>query len=316
MNEEHRERLIFSEPDYDFEKSRVHRCIGQFSPMATTVLRPLFEVAFMHGLIVKRREKHSNRLVQQDRHSFYIVLDGELKAQIRDEVYSIRVGEIAYVPYGSLARVHNEEEVWYLHLTFDSHPYWDQMMSLGYYQRTYESTEMLFMLMDRISSAFENPTSQSLNFAERDGRYLLDIMQREKMLSCYRPSALQEKLQELFDQINEASQKNWCLSSMARSVNLTEGELIHDFREVYGISPIDMVIRCRLAMARKLIEEEATDLVDISRRVGFENMDSFNRTFEKHFGVFPDRAQKRVRPDRVDFIDDSEVQEILKTIEA
>lgn len=79
------------------------------------------------------------------------------------------------------------------------------------------------------------------------------------------------------------------LSSLAAMACLSERHYSRTFKEVYGISPIDYVINCRLSLACRLLTNTTLALSDICQKCGFGDKVSFSRLFTKKFGISPGR---------------------------
>jgi AraC-like DNA-binding protein len=77
------------------------------------------------------------------------------------------------------------------------------------------------------------------------------------------------------------------LSSLAARACLSERQYSRIFREVYGISPIDYVINCRLSLACRLLKNTKLPLTEISQKCGFGDKVSFSRLFSKKYGISP-----------------------------
>ena len=77
------------------------------------------------------------------------------------------------------------------------------------------------------------------------------------------------------------------LASMAERAALSQRTLQRQFLEATGLSPIDWVIRERVALARELLETTDRPLPWIADRAGFGSLESFRRHFRVLAGCSP-----------------------------
>lgn len=77
------------------------------------------------------------------------------------------------------------------------------------------------------------------------------------------------------------------LEDMAMMAHLSKFHFLRCFKEVYGISPYQYVIRCRLARGKSLLESSRNSLSEIAHQTGFTDRRAFNKAFRKAFGQSP-----------------------------
>lgn len=85
------------------------------------------------------------------------------------------------------------------------------------------------------------------------------------------------------------------LSSLASMACLSERQYTRIFREVYGVSPIDYVIHCRLTLACRKMKNTRKPISEICTTCGFGDNISFTRLFKKHYGITPGEYRKKVQ---------------------
>ncbi len=84
-----------------------------------------------------------------------------------------------------------------------------------------------------------------------------------------------------------APEGRWTVGQMAKRCFLSRARFSALYREQFGVSPIEDVIRIRLQRARWLIENSTMAVKEVAQRVGFEDPAYFNRLFAKRMGVTP-----------------------------
>jgi AraC-like DNA-binding protein len=79
----------------------------------------------------------------------------------------------------------------------------------------------------------------------------------------------------------------WTVDDLARRVALSRSALAERFTSLVGESPIQYVIRLRLALAAQALRSGSEAIVRIATRSGYESEAAFSRAFKREFGVPP-----------------------------
>ena len=64
------------------------------------------------------------------------------------------------------------------------------------------------------------------------------------------------------------------------------------FREEVGDSPINYLIKVRLAKAKELIEESGLPIKAVAKKVGYDDAYHFSKLFKKYYGSPPSSLRK------------------------
>lgn len=83
------------------------------------------------------------------------------------------------------------------------------------------------------------------------------------------------------------------LESMAQKLGISSGYLSGYFKEKTGENFIDYLNSVRISKARELLAQTDWMIRDIAYKVGYQNMNSFNRMFKKYTGLTPSEYRKR-----------------------
>jgi AraC-like DNA-binding protein len=83
------------------------------------------------------------------------------------------------------------------------------------------------------------------------------------------------------------------VSATAEEVGLSLKRLLHGFKEIYGETPVQLLRRERLSLARRLVEEGKLPLKDVAWRVGYHYVTNFVNAFTAEYGVSPRRMQRQ-----------------------
>lgn len=77
------------------------------------------------------------------------------------------------------------------------------------------------------------------------------------------------------------------LDLLARVAHMSKNHLLRSFRRIFNTSPIDYIIRLRLAEACRLIDAGGRTISEIAYEVGFSDSNYFSRQFRRIYGVSP-----------------------------
>ena len=93
--------------------------------------------------------------------------------------------------------------------------------------------------------------------------------------------------QNILIYVNENYNKKITLKLLSEHFHISADYISHEFRKIYGISPINYVIDRRLNDAKWLLINTDKSLVSISEKVGYENTSYFSKLFEKRIHYSP-----------------------------
>lgn len=82
------------------------------------------------------------------------------------------------------------------------------------------------------------------------------------------------------------------LEEMAVIASMNSQHFLRMFRQVYGITPHQYLIHCKLEKAKELLRSTHMPVLMICQEIGFESVYSFTLLFRKRFGIPPARYRK------------------------
>lgn len=97
----------------------------------------------------------------------------------------------------------------------------------------------------------------------------------------------QIRIQKMLSFIYEHYAEAITLEDIAHSANISRSEAGRCFHSYMGLSPIDALIKYRLQMAYRMLNENIYSLQDISGACGFNSVNYFSRQFKKNYGYAP-----------------------------
>lgn len=100
-------------------------------------------------------------------------------------------------------------------------------------------------------------------------------------------------VQLIMSYISENYMNDITLDMFAKNMYLSQVYISKIFKEATGYSPINYLIKVRLAKAKELLEEDDLPIKVISRKVGYEDAYHFSKLFKKYYGYPPSEAKKK-----------------------
>lgn len=85
------------------------------------------------------------------------------------------------------------------------------------------------------------------------------------------------------------------VADMAREAAMSEYHFLRAFRTMHGVTPYQYLINKRLALARKLLQQESFTVSDVAVLAGFTDIFSFSKAFKKRHGMPPSKVPGRMR---------------------
>jgi transcriptional regulator GlxA family with amidase domain len=82
-------------------------------------------------------------------------------------------------------------------------------------------------------------------------------------------------------------------SDLAKQAGISAPHLSSEFRRHFGVSPIEYLIRQRLARARYLLRDQNLSIGEIARQVGYDDVQYFSKLFRRRFDHSP-RAMRNI----------------------
>lgn len=97
----------------------------------------------------------------------------------------------------------------------------------------------------------------------------------------------ERKLDKLILSLNDGYAKDWNIEKMSAFCNMSESRFQHLFKEQYGITPMQYVLRLRINKAKELLICGEISIGTVAKQVGFNDPLYFSRLFKKFEGLTP-----------------------------
>lgn len=123
---------------------------------------------------------------------------------------------------------------------------------------------------------------------------LITYLARNFSLDIIDVSPKVQKIVETVSFIHENLTDKITLSMLSSLACLSERQYSRIFKEVYGVSPIDYVINCRITLACRMMKNTEKSLQEICMTSGFGDKVSFSRLFRSRYKITPSEYRKRL----------------------
>lgn len=105
-------------------------------------------------------------------------------------------------------------------------------------------------------------------------------------LSYVNKDVVDGPLVELKDSILDQPENLYLIEEMAKDTNISPFHLIRKFKKMYGLTPHQFQIQCKVRKAQKLLEKEKS-VCEVTYDAGFCDQSHLDRCFQKIVGLTP-----------------------------
>jgi AraC-like DNA-binding protein len=105
-----------------------------------------------------------------------------------------------------------------------------------------------------------------------------------------------ERLAAALRRMHESPTHSWTVAQLAKEAALSRSAFFERFSRAVGVAPMEYLLAWRMALAKKLLRENASGIAEVAERVGYSSASTFSVAFTRHVGMPPTRyAQKQTR---------------------
>jgi AraC family transcriptional regulator, arabinose operon regulatory protein len=105
-----------------------------------------------------------------------------------------------------------------------------------------------------------------------------------------------EEYRDLREYMEREYHRPLTIRDLARRVHVSIPHFCRRFRALFGVPPIEYVLRLRMQHAAYLLRDQSLRVGEIAQRVGCQDVHYFSRSFGKRFGLSPsDMRQRYIR---------------------
>jgi len=115
------------------------------------------------------------------------------------------------------------------------------------------------------------------------------------LVTCVGADVKDGELVELKDSILDQPENLYLIEGMSRDTNISPFHLIRKFKKMYGLTPHQFQIQCKVRKAQKLLEEEKS-ICEVTYDAGFCDQSHMDRCFQKIVGLTPKEYREAAKP--------------------
>lgn len=101
-----------------------------------------------------------------------------------------------------------------------------------------------------------------------------------------------EKIYQAKHLLLEAMHNPPSLAQLAKRVHLNEQKLKMGFKQVFSMSPYQLLLKYKMQQAKKMLESGEFNINEVARMSGYKFANNFTNAFYKEFGVLPKALKK------------------------
>jgi len=128
-------------------------------------------------------------------------------------------------------------------------------------------------------------------FAQALRTYLIDEGADKPVLAGFSDPAIAAAL----GAIHEAPGRAWTLNDLARIAGMSRTAFAGRFGQLLGMTPMTYITDWRMQIARQMLADTGTPIIDIAEETGYQSEAAFGRVFKKHFGTPPATYRREVK---------------------
>jgi AraC family transcriptional regulator len=182
------------------------------------------------------------------------------------------------------------------------HPMFHPVETLELVDQTYWHDDLVTPALLSLRKGFQTFGSDPLWLDEQLHRLLRTVMMlhtdtltRMNKISSRRSSTRQELFRRVSvarDVIMEQFRETLTLETLSQWAMLSPNHLIRTYKQAFGVTPHQHVVRLRLDEAGRLLRTSKLSISDICAVVGFESLGSFSAVFRRETGLSPLQYRK------------------------
>ena len=272
-----------------------------------------FEIYYYEDRALDKVPLHSHNYYE-----FYFFLEGDVKMQIDDSIYTLKYGDIILIPPHISHRViiHKDNNTpyrrfvfWisqeYCHHLSQFSPVYEYIMQFAIQHRRFIfhtdqitfntiQSKLLLLLEEYHSNRFGRDAKLSICVED----LILYINRLAHEQNTPKATNIERSLYRLLlDYIEEHIDEDLSLERLAEQFFVSKYHISHLFKDKTGLSIHQYITKKRLALCKEAIQGQM-NISEAFQMVGFGDYSSFYRAFKKEYGISPkDFRDMQITPD-------------------
>ena len=232
----------------------------------------------------------------------FFCLGGTCEFFVRDESFVVQKGDFVIVNPGVEHRENNIGSKWVV-AAFSGAQIGFEYTSAGYTKGSFlQKTEYI----SQLCSSMIDEAKAKLPGYQKVCIHTLDLLliqiQRFKSVDTYDYSTVDELRQTeakrysitwIKQYIDNNYMNNLNIEALSRKIGLNKYSLIREFKQAYGVSPMEYLLRCRFQEAKFLLSTTDLSIGHIGQGVGFSSSNYYSQCFTMREGITPTAYRNR-----------------------
>ncbi|GAB2561531.1 AraC family transcriptional regulator [Spirosoma aerophilum] len=170
--------------------------------------------------------------------------------------------------------------------------------SLNFSQYHFYNNRELANVMNRlISISMEDDPAKDALADLTLKSLLIRVIQTQNMATIADGLPVNNRFESVVSYIREHLTKKISVDVLCEKACMSKSSFFRSFKEVFGLSPVEFIIRERISLSRRLLSDPALTVSEVSDLVGFNNPHYFSRLFKLLEGMPPKLyRQQRMEP--------------------
>lgn len=101
-----------------------------------------------------------------------------------------------------------------------------------------------------------------------------------------------ERLSVAIRLMHEKPAHSWTVAQLAQQAALSRSAFFGRFNRVVGVAPMEYLLAWRMAMAKAMLQDPQSSVVEIAERVGYSSASTFSVAFSRYTGLPPRQYAK------------------------
>ncbi len=231
------------------------------------------------GLFRGNFEKTKMQFVKaRTHHSLSLRLSGDVRFEIDGKKYQSTSNMITFIPAG-----------------------------VSYKTQIVAKAEMIYIHFNTIEN-FEEPFFKEATgevraiFNELYESYLTDRNRRSKNLSLFyslldlittTQESVPKNIRKAKNYIDKNFSENINISSIAKSIDISEVHFRNEFKKYFGISPLSYIKKMQTDKAKQMLSTGYYTIANVATECGFESISYFSYEFKRLVGMTPSEYMKK-----------------------
>ena len=234
-----------------------------------------------------------------DSHQILLVTRGTVQVTINDKTFRARAGNLVFLDRLSQHSISASSRD-YARYVLRVNPYQimnfeaiNQNISILFFNML-RNCEIIDILsgMQELKDIFDRMIFEKESNSELCDT-MLELLFSQLLILIYRfsPDTIDfydsdfEFVRKIQQHLESNPQKQYSLTDLARKYQSSSSSLSHKFKKVTGVSVMEYIKACRMAVAKNYLTHSTMSITEIVESCGFSDFSNFSRSFKKTTGI-------------------------------